>query len=81
MNDGLTELLAEIVEAAETQGHTQAEIVAQSGIGASSLSRAKRVGDMRVSTLTKLAKVVGLRLTLSPDVPMAVKIQNGELFK
>lgn len=81
MSGGLTELLAEIVEAAERQGHTQAGIVAQAGIGASSLSRAKRVGDMRVSTLAKLAKVVGLRLTLSPGVPIAVKIQKGELFK
>ena len=81
MRDGLAELLAEIVAAAEKQGKTQAEIVAEAGIGASSLSRAKRVGDMRVSTLDKLAKVVGLRLTLGPDVPIAVKIQKGILFK
>ena len=81
MSGGLTELLAEIVDAAEKLGKTQAEIVAQAGIGASSLSRAKRVGDMRVSTLEKLAKTVGLRLTLGTDVPIAAKIQKGTLFK
>lgn len=81
MADVLPELLNEIVETARRKGKTQADIVAEAGIGVSSLSRAKSAGDIRLSTLVKLAKTVGLRLTLSPDITIADKIKKGTLFK
>jgi len=80
MRDGLAELLADIVAAAEKQGKTKPRLSPKPYW--SVLTVACQAGwDMRVSTLDKLAKVVGLRLTLGPDVPIAVKIQKGILFK
>ncbi|MEA2079956.1 MAG: hypothetical protein U9P00_08885 [Pseudomonadota bacterium] len=81
MSDTLIGLLNEIIDTAERQGMNQAQLVEQAGLGEVTLSRAKKAGDLRYSTLERLAKAVGLRVTLSPDVPMARKIETGELFK
>jgi transcriptional regulator with XRE-family HTH domain len=81
MNPELRELLDEIIAKGKRQGKTQARIAEDAGIGAVTLSRAKRAEDIQFSTLQRLAKSVGLRLTLSPDIPLAAKIERGGLFK
>jgi len=45
------------------------------------LSRAKKGGNMRVSTLNELAHVVGLKLSLVSDQPLREKIDSGQLFE
>jgi len=81
MNQELQELLAEIIGKGKRQGKTQADIAEDAGIGPVTLSRAKSADDIQFSTLQRLAKSVGLRLTLSPDIPVAAKIERGGLFK
>ncbi len=80
MSEALSELLDEIIATGKRQGKTQGELVEQAGLGAATLSRAKQADDVRFSTLERLAKTVGLRLTLTPDIPLANKVQKGELF-
>ena len=46
-----------------------------------SLSRAKKSGDMYVSSLGELAHVVGLKLVLIADQPVIEKIDKGILFE
>jgi transcriptional regulator with XRE-family HTH domain len=81
MTQHLAELLDEIIAAGKRQGKTQAQLVAQAGLGAATLSRAKQADDVRYSTLERLAKTVGLRLGLVPDEPLAARVQKGELFE
>jgi DNA-binding Xre family transcriptional regulator len=80
MGETLSDLLDEIIAAGKRQGKTQADLVSQAGLGAATLSRAKQANDVRFSTLERLAATVGLRLVLAPDVPLAAKVQKGELF-
>lgn len=81
MNQELHELLDEIISKGKRQDKTQARIAEEAGIGAVTFSRAKRADDIQFSTLQRLAKSVGLRLTLAPDIPIAAKIERGGLFK
>lgn len=73
-------LLAEIIRAGKSQGLDQKKIVARAGVGASTLSKAKAKGDMRVSTLARLANAVGLRISLSPNDPTLTSLLNRQLF-
>ena len=43
--------------------------------------RAKKSGDMHVSSLDELARVVGLKLALVSDQPVIEKIDKGTLFE
>ncbi len=81
MSEYLSALLTEIVQAGKEQGQTQQQLVARAGLGAATLSRAKKADDIRYSTLEALAKTVGLRVALVPDTPMAEKIRKGALFQ
>jgi transcriptional regulator with XRE-family HTH domain len=76
-----TDLLQQILSLAKQQGLTQLTLSQRAGITPEALSRAKRGGDMRVSTLNELAHVVGLELTLVADAPLRKKIDSGTLFE
>jgi transcriptional regulator with XRE-family HTH domain len=76
-----TDLLQQILALGKEQGLTQITLAQRAGITPEALSRAKKGGNMRVSTLNELARVVGLKLTLVSDVPLREKIDSGSLFE
>ena len=76
-----TDLLQQILALGKAQGLTQIVLAERAGITPESLSRAKKGGDMRVSTLNELAHVVGLKLSLASDAPLREKIDSGTLFE
>jgi transcriptional regulator with XRE-family HTH domain len=75
------ELLQVVLRKAREQGLSQRDVARRAGITPESLSRAKKAGDMRVSTLNELAAVVGLKLALIADQPLIAKIDSGSLFE
>ena len=76
-----TQLLSQIIELARQQGLKQKDLAERAGLSAETLSRAKKAGDMHLSSLEKLATIVGLSLCLSPGEPVMSKINSGSLFK
>ena len=76
-----TQLLAQIIELGKRKGMKQKDLADRAGLSAETLSRAKKSGDMHLSSLQKLVNIVGLKLCLSPDEPLMSKINNGSLFK
>ena len=76
-----TQLLAQIIELGKRKGLKQKDLAERAGLSAETLSRAKKSGDMHLSSLQKLAGIVGLKLCLSPDEPLMDKINSGSLFK
>lgn len=77
----LIQILDNIVAEGKRRGLTQKEICQKAGVSEITISRAKKQGDIRFSTLDKLAKSVGLQLTTSADTPLITLINNGELFQ
>jgi transcriptional regulator with XRE-family HTH domain len=75
------DLLQVVLRKAREQGLSQRDVARRAGITPESLSRAKKAGDMRVSTLNELAAVVGLKLALIADQPLIAKIDSGSLFE
>jgi transcriptional regulator with XRE-family HTH domain len=75
------DLLQAVLRKARELGLSQRDIASRAGITPESLSRAKKAGDMRVSTLNELAAAVGLKLTLVADQPLIEKIDSGSLFE
>jgi DNA-binding phage protein len=75
------ELLRQIIALGRQKGLRQQDIARRARLRPESLSRAKKSGDMRVSNLEELARVVGLRLVLAPDQPVIEKIDKGTLFE
>ena len=75
------DLLQQILALGKEQGLTQITLAQRAGITPEALSRAKKGGDMRLSTLNALAHVVGLKLSLVPDAPLRAKIDSGRLFE
>lgn len=80
MREVLSRLLEQIIEAGRNQGLDQKTLVARAGLGASTLSKLKQADDMRLSTLVRLANVVGLRISLSPNDPVLEKLINRTFF-
>ncbi len=76
-----TDLLQQILTLARERGLTQITLAQRAGITPEALSRAKKGGDMRLSTLNGLAHVVGLKLSLVADEPLREKIDSGRLFE
>lgn len=74
-------LLSQIIELARRKGLKQKDLAERAGISAETLSRAKKAGDMHLSSLSKLASIVGLKLCFCPDEPMMDKINSGSLFE
>lgn len=75
------ELLRQIIALGRQKGLTQQDIARRARLQPESLSRAKKSGDMYVSSLDELARAVGLRLVLVPDQPVIEKIEKGTLFE
>ena len=73
-------LLNEILAACKQQGLTQSVIAERAGLAAETLSRLKKADDVRLSSLQRLAAVVGLRLTLVADDDLAEQISRRDLF-
>ena len=55
-------------------------IAEQAGIPQETLSRAKKAADIQLATLSRLAGVVGLKVSLVPAPPVLEKILSGDLF-
>jgi len=75
------DFLQQILLLGKEQELTQITLAQRAGITPEALSRAKKGGDMRLSTLNALAHVVGLKLSLVPDAPLREKIDSGRLFE
>jgi len=76
----VSNLLNEIIELSKKKGMKQKELAQRSGLSAETLSRAKKSGDMHLSSLIRLAETVGLKLQLTTDNPVMDRISNGTLF-
>jgi len=76
-----SQLLTQIIDIARRKGLKQKDLAERAGISAETLSRAKKAGDMHLSSLQRLAGIVGLKLCLGPDEPVMDKINQGSLFK
>jgi transcriptional regulator with XRE-family HTH domain len=76
----LAPLLDEILRAAKAQGLDQKSLAARAGLSAPTLSRMKSQDDVALSTLVRLAAVVGLRLALVAADGFVAEVERGELF-
>jgi len=75
-----SDIINEIIEIAKKQNISQGELAARAGIRQETLSRAKKRSSLRFKTVEQLAKIVGLKLKLITDNPVADKVQEGTLF-
>ena len=73
-------LLAQIIAAGAARGMLEKDILHRAGLGKTTLSKAKAAGDTRLSTLSRLASAVGLKLTLAPNDPTLAQVLNRNLF-
>jgi len=76
----LTALLDEILRTAKAQGLDQKSLAARAGLSAPTLSRMKGQDDVALSTISRLAAVVGLRLALVAADDFVADVERGELF-
>ncbi len=81
MSDSLIQILDDIVTEGKQRGFTQKEICQKAGVSEITLSRARKQGDIRFSTLDKLAKSTGMQLAISADIPLSRLINDGDLFQ
>lgn len=75
-----SDIINQIIAIAKTQHISQGELAARAGIRQETLSRAKKNSNLRFKTIERLARIVGLKLKLVTDNPVADKIQEGTLF-
>ena len=75
-----SDIIKKIIETAKTQDISQGELAARAGIRQETLSRAKKNSSLSFKTVEQLAKIVGLKLKLVEDNPIADRIQEGNLF-
>jgi DNA-binding phage protein len=73
-------LLSQIIAAGVARGMLEKDILRRAGLGKTTLSKAKAAGDTRLSTLSRMANAVGLRLSLVPNNPTLVQVLNRNLF-
>lgn len=81
MQSMISELLGQIIDEGKKLGLDQKALAEQAGIPQETLSRAKKASDIQLSTLTRLAGVVGLRVSLVPAPRVLEKILSGDLFR
>ena len=74
------DIINEIIEIAKSQNISQGELATRAGIRQETLSRARKNSTLRFKTVQQLAQIVGLKLKLIPDNPVADKVQEGTLF-
>ena len=75
-----TDIINEIIKIAKAQDISQGELATRAGIRQETLSRARKNSTLRFKTVQQLAQIVGLKLKLIPDNPVADKVQEGTLF-
>ena len=75
-----SDLMSRIIEAARDQGISQGELAERVGIRQETLSRAKKNPTISLKTFEELARVVGLRVQLIADNPVAEQVNDGTLF-
>ena len=80
LSSPLATLLDEIFRAAKAQGLDQKSLAERAGLSAPTLSRIKSQDDVALSTVVRLAAVVGLRLTLTAADSYVAEVERGELF-
>ncbi|MGB5474337.1 MAG: hypothetical protein WBQ78_12795 [Gammaproteobacteria bacterium] len=84
MSEQIKTLINQLVAAARTRGLTQARLAELAGLTAVGLSKAKRRGDIRASTLEELAAQLDLELALVPrrsKEKAAEAIKAGAFFR
>jgi transcriptional regulator with XRE-family HTH domain len=84
MSKQIQTLIQQLIDAAKTQGLSQAQLAERVGLSAVGLSKAKTRGDMRASTLAELAAQLDLELALVPRAtPQAAAdaIKSGSFFR
>jgi transcriptional regulator with XRE-family HTH domain len=75
-----TRLLSDILATARAARIDQRELALRAGIRPETLSRLKRKGRGDLDTLDRMARVVGLRLSLAPDDDLTARIEQGNLL-
>jgi DNA-binding phage protein len=80
MDHETQQLLSQIIAAGAARGMLEKDILRRAGLGKTTLSKAKAAGDTRLSTLSRMANAVGLRLTLAPNNPTLSQVLNRNLF-
>ncbi|MDT8283593.1 MAG: helix-turn-helix domain-containing protein [Gammaproteobacteria bacterium] len=75
-----SDIINQIIDAARAQGISQGQLAARAGIRQETLSRAKKNSNLSFNTVLQLAQIVGLKLKLIADNPVADKVQEGTLF-
>ena len=84
MSEHIKVLINQLVSAARVRGLSQAKLAEMAGLTAVGLSKAKRRGDIRASTLEKLAAQLELELALIPRRSRgkaAGAIKSGAFFQ
>lgn len=81
MENTVLRLLDEIIQRGRADGLRQKTIVERAGLGASTLSKAKSARDLRVTTLERMANVVGMRIVLVPNDPVLEKLLDRSLLE
>jgi transcriptional regulator with XRE-family HTH domain len=84
MSKQIQSLIQQLIDAARAQGLSQAQLAQRAGLSAVGLSKAKRRGDIRASTLAELADQLDLELTLVPrqsPQQAAEAIKAGTFFR
>lgn len=82
----ISSLIKQLISTAKSRGMTQAQLAKSAGLTAVGLSKAKSRGDIRVSSLEKLAAQLDLELVLIPSqnkekATQAIKAGNFFLGK
>ncbi len=78
--DESDQIVRQIIEAGVALGLREKDILSRAGLGKTTLSKIKSSHDARISTLSRMANAVGLRLTLAPNNPTLNQLLNRELF-
>lgn len=82
MSEPVKRLIEHLVTIARERGMTQAELARRAGMTAVGLSKAKARGDIRASSLQRLAAALGLELALLPRRSRAAAaIRAGRFFR
>ena len=74
------QIVRQVIEAGAALGLREKDILSRAGLGKTTLSKIKSSHDARISTLSRMANAVGLRLTLAPNNPTLNQLLNRELF-
>jgi transcriptional regulator with XRE-family HTH domain len=83
MSKQIQTLIQQLIDAAKSQGLSQAQLAELAGLSAVGLSKAKTRGDLRASSLAELANQLGLELALVPrhsPQQAAQAIKSGAFF-